>query len=66
MKNNSLKSYPALRETFVCLAALADYFGRSMTYCSLCLNGKKEFSKAEKIALEVAVGQPWEVIDECQ
>ena len=62
MKNNSLKSYPALRETFVCLAALADYLGRSMTYCSEALNGKREFSKAEKIALEVAVGQPWEVI----
>lgn len=62
MKNNSHRTFPAIRDTFICLAALADYLGRSMTYCSECMNGKKEFSKAEKIAISVAVGQPWEVI----
>ena len=46
MKNNALKSYPAIRETFVCLAALADYLGRSERYCSMCLNHAKEFSPA--------------------
>lgn len=60
MKN--FHTFPAIRETFVCLAALADYLGRSQTYCSERLNGKKEFSPAEKIAISVAVGQPWEVI----
>ena len=62
MKNNALQTYPAIRETFICLAALADYLGRSQTYCSECLNGKKEFSPAEKIAISVKVGLPWEVI----
>ena len=62
MKNNSHITFPAIRDTFICLASLADYLGRSMTYCSECMNGKKEFSKAEKIAISVAVGQPWEVI----
>lgn len=63
MKNNALKSYPAIRETFVCLAALADYLGRSERYCSMCLNHVKEFSPAEKIAISVMVGQDWEVIE---
>lgn len=62
MENNHKRTFPAIRETFICSAALADYLGRSVTYCSECLNRKREFSKAEKIALEVAVGQPWEVI----
>ena len=60
MKN--FHTFPAIRETFVCLAALAEYLGRSQDYCSRCLNGKKEFSPAEKIAISVKVGQPWEVI----
>lgn len=55
--------YIAIRETFTCTAALADYLGRSINYCSLRLNKKKEFSPAEKIAISVAVGQPWEVIE---
>lgn len=63
MKNNALKTYPAIRETFVCLAALADYLGRTTRYCSKCLNHEQEFSPAEKIAISVKVGQPWEVID---
>lgn len=60
MKN--FRTFPAIRETFICLAALCDYLGRSQSYVSQCLNGKKEFSPAEKIAISVAVGQPWEVI----
>ena len=60
---NSKKTYPAIRETFICLAALADYLGRSQCYVSECLNKKKEFSPAEKIAISVKVGQPWEVIE---
>lgn len=59
---NNYKTFPAIRERFVCLAALAEYLGRSKTYCSLRLNGKKEFSPAEKIAISAAVGLPWEVI----
>lgn len=55
--------YIAIRETFTCTAALADYLGRSINYCSLRLNKKKEFKPAEKIAISVAVGQPWEVIE---
>lgn len=62
MKNNSRKTYPAIRETFVCCAALADYLGRSMDYTSKRLNKRAEFSPAEKVAISVAVGQPWEVI----
>lgn len=62
MKNNSMKSYPAIRETFICRAALASYLGRSEWYVSQCLNRKKDFSPAEKIAISVKVGQPWEVI----
>ncbi len=61
MKN--YKTYPAIRETFICRAALADYLGRSETYVRDRLNKKKEFSAAEKIAISVAVGQPWEVIE---
>lgn len=57
------KTYMAIRETFLCTAALADYLGRSVNYCALRLNKKKEFSPAEKIAISVAVGQPWEVIE---
>ena len=64
MKNNSRKTYPAIRETFICSAALADYLGRSQDYVSRCLNKKKEFSPAEKVAISVRVGQPWEVIAE--
>ena len=63
MKNNSKKTYPAIRETFVCRAALAGYLGRSETYVRDRLNKKAEFSPAEKIAISVAVGQPWEVIE---
>ena len=63
MKNNSKKTYPAIRETFVCRSALADYLGRSETYVRDRLNKKAEFSPAEKIAISVAVGQPWEVIE---
>lgn len=59
---NSKQTYPSIRETFICRAALADYLGRSEWYVSQCLNGKKEFSPAEKIAISVKVGQPWEVI----
>lgn len=62
MNNNAKRTYPAIRETFICLAALADYLGRSQWYVSQCLNNKREFSRAEKIAISVAVGQPWEVI----
>lgn len=62
MRNNSQKTFPAIRETFICRAALADFLGRSETYCKDRLNKKKEFSNAEKIAISVAVGQPWEVI----
>lgn len=62
MKNNSRRTYPAIRETFICSAALADYLGRSLDYVSKRLNKKAEFSPAEKIAISVAVGQPWEVI----
>lgn len=54
--------YPAITETFVCRAALADYLGRSEWYVSQCMNGKREFSKAEKVAISVAVGLEWEVI----
>jgi len=57
------KPYPAIRETFICRAALADYLGRSENYVSQRLSGKKEFSPAEKIAISVKVGQPWEVIE---
>ena len=64
MKNNSRRTYPAIRETFICSAALADYLGRSLDYVSKRLNKKAEFSPAEKIAISVAVGQPWEVIAE--
>ena len=60
---NSRKTYPAIRETFVCSAALADYLGRSVTCVSRCLNKKSEFSPAEKVAISVKVGQPWEVIE---
>lgn len=56
-------TYPAIRETFVCTSALADYLGRSRQYVSDRLMKKKEFSPAEKIAISVAVGQPWEVIE---
>lgn len=63
MKNNSQKTYPAIRETFICRAALADYLGRSETYVRDRLNRKKEFSPAEKVAISVKVGQPWEVIE---
>ena len=59
----STKTYPAIRETFICIAALADYLGRSQKYVSQCLNRKQEFSPAEKIAIAVKVGQPWEVIE---
>lgn len=62
MKNNSQRTFPAIRETFICRAALADYLGRSETYVRDRLNKKKEFSPAEKIAISVRVGQPWEVI----
>ena len=55
--------YQSIRETFCCTAALAGYLGRSINYCSLRLNKKKEFSPAEKIAISVKVGQPWEVIE---
>lgn len=55
--------YLAIRETFTCTAELADYLGRSINYCSLRLNKKKEFSPAEKIAISLRVGQPWEVIE---
>lgn len=61
--NNYKNNFPAIRERFTCLAHLADYLGRSQTYCSLRLSKKKEFSPAEKIALEVACGVPWEVIE---
>ena len=63
MKNNSKRTFQAIRETFVCRAALANYLGRSETYVRDRLNGKGEFSPAEKIAISVKVGQPWEVID---
>ena len=63
MKNNSKRTFHAIRETFVCRAALANYLGRSETYVRDRLNGKGEFSPAEKIAISVAVGQPWEVIE---
>lgn len=59
----SKNTYPAIRESFVCLAALADYLGRSQSYVSMCLSKKKDFSPAEKIAISVKVGQPWEVIE---
>lgn len=62
MRNNKKQTFPAIRETFICRAALADYLGRSETYVKDRLNGKKEFSNAEKVAISVAVGQPWEVI----
>ena len=55
--------YPAIWETFICTAALADYLGRSLTYVRLRLEKKAEFSKAEKIAISVMVGQSWEVIE---
>lgn len=61
MRKSSL--YPAIREHFICRAALADYLGRSENYVSLRLSGKKEFSPAEKIAISVAVGQDWSVIE---
>lgn len=54
--------FQAIREHFICRAALADYLGRSENYVSLRLSGKKEFSPAEKIAISVAVGQDWSVI----
>lgn len=57
------QTYMAIRETFVCSAALADYLGRSVNYVSVRLNKKADFSPAEKIAISVAVGQPWEVIE---
>jgi len=57
------QTYKAIRDVFICSDALADYLGRSHTYVALRLNKKAEFSKAEKIAIEVAVGQPWEVIE---
>lgn len=63
---NSKPTYPAIRETFVCSAALADYLGRSVCYVSRCMNGVQDFSPAEKIAISVKVGQPWEVIKKCQ
>lgn len=62
MKNNSQRTYPAIREHFVCAAALADYLGRSLDYTSRRLNKKAEFSPAEKVAISVAVGLDWEVI----
>ena len=62
MKNNSRRTFPTIRETFICRAALADYLGRSETYVRDRLNKKSEFSRAEKVAISVAVGQPWEVI----
>ena len=58
----SRQTFLAIREHFICTAALEDYLGRSHSYVSQCLNGKKEFSRAEKIAISAAVGQPWEVI----
>ena len=54
--------YPAIWETFICTASLADYLGRSITYVRLRLEKKAEFSKAEKIAISVMVEQDWEVI----
>lgn len=60
---NYNKTFPAIRERFVCIGHLADYLGRSETYCSVRLQKKAEFSPAEKIALEVACGVPWEVIE---
>ena len=62
MKNISQRTFPAIRETFICRAALADYLVRSETYVRDRLNKKSEFSPAEKVAISVAVGQPWEVI----
>lgn len=62
MKNNKKRTYPAIRETFICSAALADYLGRSLDYVSRRMNKKAEFSPAEKVAISVRVGQPWEVI----
>lgn len=59
----SKPTYPAIRESFVCSAELADYLGRSERYVSERLNKRKEFSNAEKVAISVAVGQPWEVIE---
>ena len=56
------QTFPAIRETFICTAALEDYLGRSHAYVSRCLSKKQEFSPAEKIAISVRVGQPWEVI----
>ena len=46
MKNNSRRTFPAIRETFICRAALADYLGRSETYVRDRLNKKSEFSPA--------------------
>lgn len=57
------RTFPAIRDHFICTAALEDFLGRSHTYVSLRLNKKAEFSPAEKIAISVAVGQPWEVIE---
>lgn len=57
------QTYKAIRETFVCSAALADYLGRSRTYVETRLLGYKEFSTAEKIAISAKVGLDWEVIE---
>lgn len=57
------QTYKAIRDVFICSAALEDYLGRSHTYVCERLAKKKEFSPAEKIAIEVRVGLPWEVIE---
>lgn len=61
MKNHK-NTYPAIREIFGSLDELCEYLGRGQSYVSQCLNGQKDFTPAEKIAISVKVGQPWEVI----